>query len=429
MSIEHILTEVFNTPLFVTPDKLSAVLGVLERKSGTKMDINLSALLPAIGSDANRGAVMASARPVNTTDEKNAAIIGVLGSLTYRNGGNPSVGSGLLSYRSLQQQIMAMLSDNDVLGAILDVNSYGGSAQGCERMARFIRAANEQKPIISVIDMNCFSAAYYLAAASGKVILTDNDCGAGSVGCIAVFRDQSQHDEQEGFAYETFTFGEKKAELSPHTPLTDAARKKLQMSVDVFGRRFAASVAEFRGVPESRILDTKAGVFYGQDAIDAGLADAIAPFDEAVAMLAAEIDKRQQKKIYGGASMEGMTTQERMEKLLGAADGQQAIAALGYIKKVDAEKQQSEALASAAPDNTELLEKLQICQIASLSLDQSMKLIGEDLSLEEMRKTIQAMKAAGSQQTTVKSTITPLSAGEKNPLIAACEAVAQKMAK
>lgn len=177
-----------------------------------------------------------------------------------------------------------------------------------------------------------------------------------------------------------------------------------------------------------RILDTQAGVFYGREAIDAGLADEIAPFGDAVAMLAAEIDKRQQKKIYGGASMEGMTTQERMEKLLGADDGQQAIAELGYIKKVDAEKQQSEALASATSNN-ELLEKLQICQIASLTIDQTMKLIGEDQSLEEMRKTIQSMKAATSQQTTVTSTITPMSAGEKNPLIAACEAVSQSMAK
>lgn len=423
MSVEHILTEIFNRPLFVTPDKISVILGVLEKKGGNPLNVNLSDLMPAIGSDQNGGAVQAAARPVNESSEKKIAIISALGSLTYRNGGNSNVGSGLESYRGIQSRIQRCRNDRGVDGMVLDFNSYGGSAQGCERMARFIREVSAEKPIYAIVDMNSFSAAYYLASACSKIILTDEDCGVGSIGCIAIHRDQSKRNEMEGDVYTTCSFGAEKADFSPHNPLTDETKAKLQRSVDQFGEKFVATVAEFRGVSEKRIRATEAGVYYGQDAIDAGLADAIAPFDEAVAMLAAEIENVNNKKFYGGSSM--TTTKERMAMLLTAEDGSEAIAALGYIKKEDAATSTQAAVDAAALEQKLSIDKLQLCSIGGVSVDQALKIVEDkELSLDAVSKSIQAMKANNSQKSVVQSTVSPMADGGKHGLVAAAEKLA-----
>lgn len=427
MSIEHILTEVFNRPLFVTPDKLHIILGVLGEKTGTTMQLDFSALTTGLGLDANGQAELSAVRPANTPQEpqkRNIAILGLLGTLTYRNGGNPNVGSGLLSYRELQNNLQRCLDDRDIDGIILDCNSYGGSAQGCERMARFIAQATTQKPIWAFVDMNCFSAAYYLAAATDRIILSDQDCGVGSIGCIAVFRDQSRRNEIEGDTYEVFAFGDEKADFSPHKPLSDKERSKLQTSVSRFGEQFVASVAEFRGVAINQIRDTQAGVFYGQAAIEHHLADGIMSLDETAAALAAEIEQRAQS-INGGTPMAGMTTQERMEKLLAADDGPQAIAACGFVPKSEMEKGCQERDEKAAVQEKLHHGKLQLALIAGLSIDQALKIYeDEELTLEETGAAIQAMKAKSSQDQTVNSTVNPLKSGGKNPLIARAEAYA-----
>lgn len=420
MSVEHILTEIFNRPLFVTPDKLSVIMGVLEKKGNNPLNLDFSDLLPSIGSDANGGAVQAQARPVNASQEKQIAVVGALGSLTYRTAGNPNAGSGMRSYHHMQRDILNCLESKEIDGILMDFNTYGGSAQGCERMARFIREADSIKPIYGFVDMNCFSAGIYLVSACRKVILSDQDCGVGSIGCIAIHRDQSKRNKKDGDVYTTCSFGAEKNDFSPHVPLTDETKAKLQRSVDTFGTKFVQSVAEFRGVSEKQIRATEAGVFYGQDAIDAGLADAIAPLDEVLAMLADEVENENNKKFYGGTSM-SMTTKERMAALLTAEDGQEALAALGYIKKEDAEASNKEAV-DAAADAKLIVDKLQLCCVGGITAAQSLTIVEDtDLTLEQSGKAIQAIKANASNTTRVTSTINPAKDGEKHGLIAAAE--------
>ncbi|MFN2355327.1 MAG: S49 family peptidase [Desulfopila sp.] len=336
MGVEHILTEIINRPLLITPDKLNVILGVLNKKADNPINIDMSDLIPALGSDLNNGAVQTRARELNhpgNTPNHTLAVVDALGSLVNRNHGY-SDGSGLRSYRMMQREIQNCLDEPTVGGMLIDFDTYGGTGAGCERMARFLKAADAIKPIYAVVDLNCFSAGMYLASACRKVILTDQTAGVGSVGCIAIHRDQSAQNEKDGVVYTAVFFGAEKNAFSPHAPLSPEMRQKLQNSVDSLGMQFAATVAEFRGLDVKKVLSMNAGVFYGQDAIDIGLADTIATFDEAAAMLAAEIEETQSSKLYGGSSM---NTKERMEKLLTAEDGPEALAELGYLKKEDAE--------------------------------------------------------------------------------------------
>ena len=418
MGVEHILTEIINRPLLITPDKLNVIMGVLNKKADNPINLDLSDLVPAIGSDRNNGAVSPEARAINQPSSKSApqavAVIDGLGSLVYRNHGFGD-GSGLRSYRAMQQDIQSCLDNPEIGGMLLDLDTYGGSGAGCERMARFIKAADSIKPIYALVDLNCFSAGMYLASACRQVILTDATAGVGSVGCIAIHRDQSALNEKEGVVYTAVFFGAEKNDFSPHESLSPELKKKLQDSVDSLGLQFARTVAEFRGLELEQVLAMNAGVYYGQDAIDVGLADTIATFDEAVAMLAAELEEQRESTYYGGSSM---TTKERMEKLLTAEDGPSALAELGYITREQAETAQQAAVMAAQKQNLEVAE---LCQLGGLTTGQTVAMLKEDISPENLKTAIQEMRAEKSKQSVVQSTTTPLTGDGKHPLISRCE--------
>lgn len=418
MGVEHILTEILNRPLLITPDKLAVIMGVLNKKADHPISIDFSDLLPAIGSDRNYGSVQAMARPVNQAKQQTIAVVSALGSLVHRNHGFDD-GSGLRSYRYMQKDIQACLDDPDAAGMIIDFDTYGGVHAGCERLARFIRQADAIKPIYALVDLSCFSAGYYNAAACRRILLTDRTAGVGSIGCIAIHRDQSAKNEMDGITYTAIYFGAEKNDFSPHEPLSADLKKKLQASVDQAGMQFAQTIAEFRGLELKKVLSMNAGVFYGQDAIDAGLADGIATFDEAVAMLAAEIEEQHSTTFYGGASM---TTKERMEKLLTAEDGPAALAELGYVP---ADESAAKATEAAETSKKEMLDVAELCQLATLSTEQTVSLLKSSPTAASARETIQKMRAEKSQKSMVKSTITPLSGDGKHPLIASCEQLAK----
>lgn len=428
MSMLHILTEILNTPLMVTPAKLQTIMSILDQRSERPLNLDLSAL--AHMSSANGAEVQAEARPVNEVDQINIAVHGIGGSLIDRSMGFNGA-SGLRSYRSIKNDITKSLNNREVGGMILDLNSFGGASAGCERITRFIREADSHKPIYGVVDLSAYSACYSIATGCRKIILTDNTAGVGSIGCIAIHCDYSKLMEKEGLDYTVVTFGRHKDDMSPYKPLSKEELQLLQRSVDGHGMRFAKTVAELRGLDLQQVLDTEARCYTGQDAVDIGLADEIASFDDAVAMLAAEIEDSKRTTV-GGFSM---NTQERMSALLQAEDGPQAIAALGYVKKESltaegyitaesAAKSQAEAVAAAKSEQQDLaVQVAELCQLADVPVSMAAKMLKEGLSVVEAQETLQQQRANNSKKTTVKSTITPVSGDGKHALVAACEAM------
>jgi len=171
MSIDHILASITNTPLMVTPDKLAVIMDVLSSRHQLSLDLgHLQGLVPdpSAAAPASRAANGAAA---------GISILPVTGSLVNR----ASAGaSGMVNYRDLQRQLAAMVRDPDIGGIILDFDSHGGMVAGVDRLARDIRRADREKPVWAFVDTACYSAAYYLAAACGRVILADDTGGVGS---------------------------------------------------------------------------------------------------------------------------------------------------------------------------------------------------------------------------------------------------------
>ena len=130
-----------------------------------------------------------------------------------------------------------------------------------------------------------FSAAYALASAANRVFLSRTG-GVGSIGVIALHADQSGKDAQDGVRYTTVFAGARKNDLNPHAPLTRRGPGEPAGR----GRPRLRPVRRHRGpAPRAhrprRCGRTEAGLFFGRDAIDAGLADALGTREDALAQL------------------------------------------------------------------------------------------------------------------------------------------------
>ena len=272
--LPHIAERLFNTPLLIHRAKLDAILAVLGPRVGWP--------------ETKSAAPVPAPRMPSVSRQSDIAVIPIHGTLVRRALGLEAA-SGLTSYQEIGAQIDRAVADPAVAGIVLDIDSPGGEAGGVFELAERIRAATHDKPVWAVANDQAFSAAYALAAAADEVFVTRTG-GVGSIGVIAMHADQSRKDEQDGYRFTAIYAGSHKNDFSPHAPLSDDARAALQAEVDRLYGIFTESVALHRGLTVDAVRDTQARLYFGGDAVAAGLADRVGTLADAVAAMRAELD-------------------------------------------------------------------------------------------------------------------------------------------
>jgi signal peptide peptidase SppA len=268
--LPHLAARLFGAPLLIARPKLEVILAVLGPRIG----------LPGIDAAVP---VHISTEPLASMLPPGIAVIPIHGTLVRRTLGLEA-NSGLTSYATIAAQLDAALANPEAQAILLDVDSPGGETGGVFDLADRIRAGNRVKPIWAVANDMAFSAAYALASAANRVFLSRTG-GVGSIGVIALHADQSAKDEQDGVRYTTVFAGARKNDLNPHAPLSDEAFAGLEAEVNRVYALFVATVAQHRGLTPARVRATEAGLFFGQDAIAAGLADVLGTREDALAQL------------------------------------------------------------------------------------------------------------------------------------------------
>ena len=272
--LPHLGGLVFGTPLMIARPKLDTILQVLSfRMQG----------------DSTDPAVPTGDRPFVVTPN-GIAIIPVLGTLANRTFGLAAM-SGLASYVRLGEQLDLAAADPAVKGILLDVDSNGGQAGGVFDLADRVLGLRGVKPVYAIADEACLSAAYALACGAERFYVTQTGA-VGSIGVVALHADQSGADEKAGVRYDYITAGDRKADANPHTPLSDEARATLQAEVDRLYGLFTGMVARCRNLPDAQVREQQAGVFFGANAVAAGLADQVGTFASALTDLSARIAPR-----------------------------------------------------------------------------------------------------------------------------------------
>ncbi|QTD44978.1 S49 family peptidase [Ottowia testudinis] len=273
--LPHLASRLYGMPLLIHRHKLDTILSVLGAR------VNWSASPAMLGATDFQPKV----RDPTPGAESGVAVIPVYGTLVRRTVGLEAA-SGLTSYTALAQQLAAAVADPAVRGIVLDIDSPGGEAGGVFDLADQIRAACKVKPVWAVANDMAFSAAYALAAAAQRIVLPRTG-GVGSVGVIALHVDQSVRDARDGLHYRAITAGAHKNDLSPHAPLSGDAESALQAEVNRLYDLFAQGVALHRNLTVDAVKATEAGLFFGNDAVSCGFADAVGTLDDAMAEMAA----------------------------------------------------------------------------------------------------------------------------------------------
>lgn len=169
---------------------------------------------------------------------------------------------------------------------LIDCDSPGGSIYGCADCSDVVYAARQQKRILTVVNDLCASCALWIGSAAHEIVVTQS----GDVGSIGVYQmrfDVTEMLAKEGVKVDIIRAGEQKAWGSPYLPMSAEERKVRQHEVDSIYQTFINTVARNRATSPDRVRAdwADARVFTGQEAVNVGLADRVASFDQVLAEL------------------------------------------------------------------------------------------------------------------------------------------------
>lgn len=270
--LPHMAARIFGAPLLIHRPKLEVILAVLG---------------PRIGLTESGAAIPVPATRSPPASESGIAILPIYGTLVRRTVGLEAA-SGLTSYQDIAAQLDAAVADPSVAAIVLDIDSPGGESGGVFDLADRVRAVAQRKPVWALANDMAYSAAYALGSAASRFFVTRTG-GVGSIGVIAMHADQSVRDAKDGVRYTTVFAGARKNDLNPHEPISDEAHAFLKSEVDRIYGLFVDTVASHRGLTNDAVRATEAGVFFGAEAVAAGLADAVGTFDDLLTELTAAI--------------------------------------------------------------------------------------------------------------------------------------------
>lgn len=281
--IEKQLHRLLNVPALIERSRLDQlqILGSSEHQAETPKP--LAALL-----DRDSGW-----RPYTVTN--GVAVIPVSGSLIHK--------LGFMSYYATGYDVLETIldiADNDdqVQGILLDIDSGGGEVAGCFDLVDFI--SNLETPVWSIANEFAASAAYAIASAADRVIVT-RTAQVGSVGVVMRHIDISGALEQYGEKVTLIYAGDHKVDGNPYEPLDDDVRERFQAEINDLFDVFANTVATNRKISVNDVVSLQAAMFTGSDALEAGLADDVMSFRDALESFINELSSSD------GASVGGVT--------------------------------------------------------------------------------------------------------------------------
>jgi capsid assembly protease len=292
---DRILAEARTSVWLIRPDKLDAIVSLLEnRAAGIQTDANTLRAFAIDNQDKRQTrleGVTAASGKMSKTAPKAIGVLPILGSIVQR-GNMFTEASGTASTDMIGKQFDALLENEAVGTIVLDIDSPGGSVYGVPELAHKIQAGRDRKPIVAVANAESASAAYWLASAASEIVVTPSG-NVGSVGCYAMHIDASKLNETMGIKPTYISYGRFKTSGNPDSPLDDETLADIQSRVDRYGRMFEEALAANRGVSLSTVQEN-----YGQGrmldadaAKKAGMVDRVESFEAVIARLLSDRPK------------------------------------------------------------------------------------------------------------------------------------------
>jgi protease-4 len=203
-----------------------------------------------------------------------------------------------------KKQIDRVKEDKSVVGAVVRINSPGGTITGSDYLYHHLvelkkeRGKDQPFPIVVSMGSLCASGGYYVAMAVGNQpnsIYAEPTTWTGSIGVIIPLYDFTTTMKEIGVADDSIASGPLKQMGSPTRPMTDAERKVLQELVDESFKSFKEIVIsgrpKFKEDPSALEAVTTGQIFTARQAHGLGLVDKIGWVEDAIARVAQLADK------------------------------------------------------------------------------------------------------------------------------------------
>lgn len=285
-----LLHQLFNQPHMVLPDVLHEAVAW----AGQRMGINLHQVNVRLGAAPAPAMLEDDVEMISPAEQRLQAarqsgvlVIPVAGLLVARES-NLDLCRMQTSYEGIRQQLAAGIGDPNVDAIVLELDSPGGAVVGCFELVDDIVAAKAIKPVHAIVHYNAYSAAYAIASACTDITLSESS-GVGSIGVIMKHADFSQQLANDGVKVTTIFRGARKNDLASDAPLSDDALAVVDERIDRYYGRFVDLVAANRQLPGAAVRSTEAGLYHGQAAVDAGLADRVESQQAAINRIAANV--------------------------------------------------------------------------------------------------------------------------------------------
>ena len=418
MHLPHLAARLYGTPLLLARAKLDVILSVLgERVNWPESELAASLPQARARIDAPAG----------------VAVIPVVGSLVRRTMGLEPA-SGFTSYAEIAGMVDTAIANPSVEGIVLDIDSPGGEAGGVFELGERIRAADGVKPVWAIASDSAFSAAYAIGCAASRLLVSRTG-GVGSIGVIAMHVDQTARDAQQGYRYTPITAGDHKNDFSPHEKLGPEAHARLQAEVDRLYSMFVDHVAAMRKLDADAVRATEAGIYFGMDAVTAGLADAVGSLDAVLAEFSSFLVARRARghTMSDSSRLSAVTPSTLMENStmpLTAPVDQPLTDEPVTSAAPDADKPVADEASPATTDasRADAVAIAELCQLAGHP-ELTAAFLAEGVSEAHVRKALLASRADSPE---IRSTIAPDAAIPKqnksaaNPLMAAVKKLTGK---
>ena len=186
---------------------------------------------------------------------------------------------GLTSYPVVARGVMKLAEMYDA-GEISDIvhvfSTPGGDASGINGLTEVMQAAKEIAPnTVSFTGSHALSAGYWLASVNDR-IYADKMAEVGSIGVISTVRSMHRALEADGIDVRVIRSGKYKALLHPYEPISEAGIKQVEEKGSQLHGFFVDHIQAARpGLRGGRAAWGEGQTFFGQEAVDIGLADEV----------------------------------------------------------------------------------------------------------------------------------------------------------
>lgn len=278
------LLDLLHAPWAILPERLELIHAIYQaRLAGEPLD------RPAI--EAQLGRPLGSVQPAYEVID-GVAVLPIQGVLAPKANLFTDI-SGGASAQMLAREVQRAAADPAVRALVLSVDSPGGAVHGIPELGAAVSAANRIKPVVTLSDAQIASAAYWVGSAAREVFVTGPTVQVGSIGVVIAHRDTSRAQEMRGVRVTEVSAGKFKRIASENGPLTPEGRATLEAQAGHLYDLFVETVAANRGVSTDTVLADMADgrIFFGRQAVDAGLVDGMTSLDELIARLARDTSR------------------------------------------------------------------------------------------------------------------------------------------